>query len=78
MDDVNIFVLKVRALLLMPAEHNRPVFEQLVFQIEDRLVLLGVLSYVEETWVSRTIWPIPSWSVYNNGLTTIAKDGTSG
>lgn len=73
-----MFVLKVRALLLMPAEHNRPVFEQLVFQIEDRLVLLSVLSYVEETWVSCTIWPIPSWSAYNNGLTTIAKDGTSG
>lgn len=73
-----MFVLKVIALLLMPAEHNRPVFEQLVFQIEDRLVLLSLLSYVEETWVTRTIWPIPSWSVYNNGLTTIAKDGTSG
>lgn len=26
-----MFVLKVRALHLMPAEHNRPVFEQLVF-----------------------------------------------
>lgn len=71
MDDVNMFVLKVIA-------HNRPVFEQLVFQIEDRLVLLSLLTYVEETWVTGTIWPIPSWSVHNNGLTTIAKDGTSG
>lgn len=44
LDDVNMFMLKVIALLLMPAEHNRPVFQQLVFQIEDRLVLLSLLS----------------------------------
>lgn len=68
-------VLKVIALLFMPAEHKRPVFEQLVFQIADRLVLLGLLSYVEDTWVTSTILPIPSWSVYNKSIRTNDREG---
>lgn len=74
-EDVNMFVLKVIALLFMPAEHKRPVFEQLFFQIADRLDLLGLLSYVEDTWVTSTILPIPSWSVYNKTIRTNDREG---
>lgn len=69
-DDVNKFVRKVMALPLLPAEHIRPAFEELVLQVADRPVLLDLLSYVEDTWINSTIWPIPSWSVYNKAIRT--------
>lgn len=69
-NDVNKFVRKVMALPLLPAEHIRPAFEQLVLQVADRPVLLDLLSYVEDTWITSTIWPIPSWSVYNKTIRT--------
>lgn len=55
---------------LLPAEHIRPAFEQLVLQVADRPVLLDLLSYVGDTWITSTIWPIPSWSVYNKTIRT--------
>nr|XP_034323200.1 uncharacterized protein LOC105346232 [Crassostrea gigas] len=58
------------ALPLLPSEHIRPAFEQLVFQVSDRPVLLDLLSYVEDTWINSTIWPIPSWPVYNKAIRT--------
>lgn len=69
-NDVNKLVRKVMALPLLPAEHIRPAFEQLVLQVADRPVLLDLLSYVEDTWITSTIWPIPSWSVYNKTIRT--------
>lgn len=67
---MNKLVRKVMALPLLPAEHIRPAFEQLVLQVADRPVLLDLLSYVEDTWITSTIWPIPSWSVYNKTIRT--------
>jgi hypothetical protein len=58
------------ALPLLPAEHIKAAFEQLVLSAAHRPLLLDLMCYVEDTWMNSTVWPIESWSVFRRTIRT--------
>ena len=56
------------ALPFLPAEHIQPAFRCLR-QLQTA-PLQCLVDYVETNWIHNTIWPVESWSVYNQPTRT--------
>jgi len=56
------------ALPFLPAEHIQPAFRCLR-QLQTA-PLQRLVDYVETNWIHNTIWPVESWSVYNQPTRT--------
>ncbi|KAL5011914.1 hypothetical protein ScPMuIL_010465 [Solemya velum] len=68
-DSVYKFLRKVFALPLLPAEHILPTFTKLEEKAtNDRIK--DVMTYIKETWITSTVWTIPSWSVFGQHIRT--------
>ena len=68
-DDVYKFIRKVFALPFLPAEHIEPTFRNLREKADGEQVT-AFMRYVEDTWLSSTVWEIKSWCVFGQTIRT--------
>ena len=68
-DEVYKFVRKLFALPFLPTEHVVPTFRSLQEQASGRQ-LSALTDYIEETWISSSVWEVSSWSVYGQPIRT--------
>ena len=68
-DDVYKFIRKVFALPFLPAEHIEPSFRNLREKAGGEQVT-ALMRYVEDTWLSSTVWEIKSWCVFGQTIRT--------
>ena len=68
-DDVYKFIRKVFALPFLPAEHIEPSFRNLREKAGGEHVT-ALMRYVEDTWLSSTVWEIKSWCVFGQTIQT--------
>ena len=66
-DDVYKFIRKVFALPFLPAEHIEPTFRNLREKADGEQVT-ALMRYVEDTWLSSTVWEIKSWCVFGQTI----------
>ncbi|XP_063441920.1 uncharacterized protein LOC134722239 [Mytilus trossulus] len=62
------YVRKLMALPFLPADHIRPAFRRLKDLQTDPLQRL--VTYVEDTWIKSTVWPVESWTVFSQPTRT--------
>jgi len=67
-EGVHRFIRKILALPFLPAVHIAPSFA--VLQGQASAEMQPLTSYVENTWVTSTVWPPTSWSVYGQCVRT--------
>ena len=68
-DAVYKFVRKVMALPFLPPVHIRPAFAGLR-QKSSLEQTTALLKYVEDTWMTSTVWDVSSWSVFGQTVRT--------
>ena len=62
---------KVLALPFLPQEHIRGAFDELRLESEDGDTRLRDLAdYIEQTWMSSTVWSVSEWSVFMQPVRT--------
>ena len=68
-DAVYKFVRKVMALPFLPPVHIRPAFAGLR-QKSSLEQTTALLKYVEDTWMTSTVWDVSSWSIFGQTVRT--------
>ena len=63
------YVRKLMALPFLPAEHISPAFELLKEQATTEK-LKELVDYIDNTWIKSTVWPMESWSVFQQSVRT--------
>jgi hypothetical protein len=63
------FLRKVFALPFLLADHIPPAFEKLKEKATDEKTQ-EVMQYIEDTWMTSTVWTVPTWSVFNQAIRT--------
>jgi hypothetical protein len=63
------FLRKVFTLPFLPADHIPPAFEKLKEKATDEKTQ-EVMQYIEDTWMTSTVWTVPTWSVFNQSIRT--------
>ena len=62
---------QVLALPFLPQEHIRGAFDELRLEIEDGDTRFSDLAdYIEQTWMSSTVWSVSEWSVFMQPVRT--------
>ncbi|KAI0220396.1 hypothetical protein LSAT2_028071 [Lamellibrachia satsuma] len=64
-----MYVRKLMALPLLPAEHISPVFAVLERKARAE-PLEALVAYIKETWITSRMWPPTSWSVFGQSVRT--------
>ena len=54
------------ALCYLPQEHIQPSFRRLKERIDPEQLpkLMDLTKYIEKTWITSSVWPVHSWSVF--------------
>jgi hypothetical protein len=54
------------ALCYLPQEHIQPSFQRLKERLdpEQSPKLMDLTNYIEKTWITSSVWPVHSWSVF--------------
>ncbi|XP_052062392.1 uncharacterized protein LOC127702292 [Mytilus californianus] len=68
-DSVYKFVRKLMALPFLPAEHIPTTFEDIAIKAKSARTK-ELATYVKNTWLSSTVWLVPSWSIFMRPVRT--------
>ena len=60
------------ALCYLPQEHIQPSFRRLKERIDPEQLpkLMDLTKYIEKTWITSSVWPVHSWSVFMRPIRT--------
>jgi hypothetical protein len=64
------FMRKLLALPYLPHEHIAASFAQLRNKAADTVTLQPLMEYVNTTWITSTVWPPSTWTVFNRPVRT--------
>ena len=66
---VFLFVRKILGLPFLPPNDIQAAFDALHHNLTNQL-LVQLVTYVEQTWMTSTVWPPQNWSVYRQAVRT--------
>ena len=63
---ISTLFIMLMALCYLPQEHIQPSFQRLKEGIdpEQSPMLMDLTKYIEKTWITSSVWPVHSWSVF--------------